>query len=165
MTGKKNYSSEKVLTRVDIEDLLWSVQLHLFCESGSLSLVLRQYESSDYKPVKLDRDEATGIAFLRIKFDNKEPFFTPWQASKADPGNVSIHDNLIPIPKTNNGWDETMKLRQETIKMRKKIIEGMIRHHRLWIGFEVKHIPHVAKFDLSGFSRELAKCSRIPDIN
>ena len=58
-----------------------------------------------------------------------------------------------------------MKLRQETIRIRKDIIKGMIKHHRLWNGFEVKTIPYVAKFNLTGFSRELAKCSRIPEIN
>ena len=167
MTRKKDYSREKVLAGVDIEGLPWDAHLHFFCENGSLTFVLRQYGGSDYKSVKLDREE--GIAPLRIKFDNNEPFFTPWKASEADPGNVSLYDNFIPVPEIgnipDNRRDEIIKMRDEIIKMRKRIIKGMIKYRRLWIGFEVKNTPYIAKFDLTGFSRELAKCSKIPDTN
>lgn len=165
MTGKRNYSSEKVLKQVRIEGVPWDAYLHVFCDSGSLAFVLRHYVGSNYSPVKLDRDDSTGIAPIRIKFDNNEPFFTPWKVSEVDPGGISLHDNLVPIPEVGNRWNETMKLRQETIKMRKSVIRGMIKHRRLWIGFEVKNIPYIAKIDLTGFSRELAKCSRIPDTS
>ncbi len=165
-TGKKNYSSEKVLTYTEIEGKPWDAYLYIFCDGGSLTFALRQYRSPSHEPVRLDRDGSSGLASLRIKFDNKEPFFTPWLASEVDPGSVSIYDNLVPIPETDdNRWNQAIKLRQETIKRRKRIIEGMIKYRRLWIGFEVNYIPYIAKFDLTGFSRELAKCSKIPDTN
>ena len=169
MTGRKRYTAEKVKTSVDIEAMPWGALLSLYCGSGNLSFSLWQYGSSDYfKSVKLDTEE--DIALLRVKFDNKEPFVAPWRISEKNSDRVSIYDNLIPdppegSPEIDKFKDEIIKLENEIIKIRKRIIKGMIKHRRLWIGFKVKGSPFIAKFDLTGFSRELAKCSKIPDTN
>ena len=168
MTGTKNYSSEKLITLVGIEGKPWNARLYLFCQNGSLSFDLAQSRSPDYKSIKLDRRD--GFAELRIKFDNNEPFLTGWEASETNPGRVNFYDYFIPVSKEidnlpENLWHEAIKMRQEIRKQWQEILKGMIKHRRLWIGFTVKTVPHVAKFDLTGFSRELAKCSRIPDIN
>ena len=160
MTGKKDYNKEKVWSEVDIEGTPWEAILSLFCESGSLTFALWQYGGSDYhKSVKLDTEEV--IAALRMKFDNKEPFFTPWKASETNSSRVSLYDNFIPDLPEN--LPEIDNMRKEIIKMRKEIIKAMIKHRRLWIEFKVDSISSIAKFDLTGFSRELAKCSKIPD--
>ena len=147
MTGKKDYSSERVYTRVKIESQpSWSAGLFLFCGSGGLTFILNQYGNSGVKPVKLD-EYLEGLDKLRLKFDNNEPFLTFWKISEEHPGRV----DWLADPRVDN--------------KRKKIIKGMIKHRRLWIQFGVQSILYIAKFDLTGFSRELAKCSRIPDTN
>lgn len=149
MTGGKDYGREKVYTSVDIEGRdSWRAGLFLFCEGGGLSFTLDKYGNSDYKPVKLDEQE--GIVLLRLKFDNNEPFFMPSETSKTNPGRANLY-SYPELPEVDN--------------MRKKIIKGMIKHRRLWIEFQVQNVPYIAKFDLTGFSRELAKCSKIPDTN
>ena len=150
MTEKKDYSREKVLTNVGIEGRdSWRAALLLFCGDGGLTFGLGQYENSGYKPVKLD-EYREGFGEFRLKFDNNEPFLTFWEISEQNPGRV----NFPPYPDL-----------PEFDNMRKKTIKGMIKHRRLWIQFEVQTVRYIAKFDLTGFSRELAKCSRIPDTN
>ena len=149
MTKKKDYNREKVLTNVGIEGKdTWRASLLLFCGSGGLAFTLNQYGNSDYKPVKLD--EVKGVVTLRLKFDNNEPYFTFWEIFEQRPGRVDL-PSYPDFPEIEN--------------MRKKIIKGMIKHRRLWIQFEVQTVPYIAKLDLTGFSRELAKCSKIPDTN
>lgn len=149
MTGKKDYSREKVISHVDIEgEDTWGAALFLFCGNGALTFTLKQYVNSSVKPVKLD--EVKGVVTLRLKFDNNEPYFTFWETFEQRSGRVDL-PSYPDFPEIEN--------------MRRKIIKGMIKHRRLWIQFEVQTVPYIAKLDLTGFSRELAKCSKIPDTN
>ena len=91
-----------------------------------------------------------GITQLRLKFDDNEPAIKkPWLTN--NPGVAA----LPPSPEVSE-WSDNM---------RKEIIKQMKKHRHVWIEFEVKNTPYIAKFDLTGFSRELAKCSKIPDTN
>ena len=110
--------------------------------------------SKQIKQVALDSvfssELGLGITQLRLKFDDneatiKKPWLmnNPWQAV------------LPPSPEVSE-WSDNM---------RKEITKQMKKHRRLWIEFEVENTPYIAKFDLTGFSRELAKCSKIPDTN
>ena len=136
MMGEKDYRGEKVLAGVKIESQpSWGAALLLFCGDGDLTFTLNQFGNSDVKPVKLD--EVKGVVTLRLKFDNNEPFFIPWEIPEQNPGRVNL-PSYPDLPEINN--------------MRKKIIKGMIKHRRLWIGFEVHSRPYIAKFDLTGFS-------------
>ena len=97
MTGKKDYSREKVYTIVDIEGRdSWVATLILFCETGGLTFSVDQYENSGYQqPVKLDRYKSVAV-MLRLKFDNNEPFFIPWMASEGDPGRAGLPSDIPP---------------------------------------------------------------------
>ena len=145
MTGKKDYGREKVTTGVDIEDNQWIAGLQLFCQTGSLLFSI----GTPNPNLKLDTTSEHLIPF-RVKFDNNKPFFTLWEASKNNPTRADF-PSIPDYPEIDN--------------VRKEIIKGMIKHRRLWIEFNVQSVSYIAKFDLTGFSRELAKCSKIPDTN
>ena len=150
MTGQKSYVAEKVITRTSIEKTSYDVTLIVFCGSeGSVSFIPTEYKNSNYEEVKLDRWLKSDSTLFRVKFDNNEPFQVPWNLSDDD---TFAHLFFIsPYEFPNNVW--------------RTLIKGMIKHRRLWIEFNVRSIPHIAKFDLTGFSRELAKCSKIPNTN
>ena len=144
MTGKKDYGREKVATSVDIEDKQWVASLQLFCETGNLLFLIIANPN-----LRLDTT-SENIITLRVKFDNNKPFFTLWGASKNHPARADF-PSYPDYPEVDN--------------IRKEIIKGMIKHRRLWIEFKVQNLSYIAKFDLTGFSRELAKCSNIPGTN
>lgn len=151
MTGEKDYRKEKVRTSVDIEDVPWWAGLMLFCK-GDLAFAV--FENSSLKQVELFQFPSEGkaaVTELRLKFDNNEPILTYWPVSAEAPDSAEIQQ-FMGAPKWFNN-------------MRKEIIRGMIKHRRLWIEFRVQSLSYIAKFDLTGFSRELAKCSKIPDTN
>ena len=156
MTGEKDYGNEKVGSFVDIEGRPWWAVLAIFCYGEIMFAVNEDYYSSSkqIKQVALDSvfssELGLGITQLRLKFDDneatiKKPWLmnNPWQAV------------LPPSPEVSE-WSDNM---------RKEITKQMKKHRRLWIEFEVENTPYIAKFDLTGFSRELAKCSKIPDTN
>ena len=156
MTGEKDYSNEKVGSFVDIEGRPWWAVLAIFCYGEIKFAVNEDYYSSSkqIKQVPLDSvfssELGLGITQLRLKFDDNEPTIkkpwvmnNPWQAA------------LPPSPEVSE-WSDNM---------RKEITKQMKKHRRLWIEFEVENTPYIAKFDLTGFSRELAKCSKIPDTS
>lgn len=149
MTGKKDYRREKVGTVTDIEKSSHYAGLIVFCGSGEITFVVG---SDDEPPLKLDATnpgEKYEFTKIRTKFDNNEPTLRLFHIDSRN-HNSAVFPNLDD-PEINKIW--------------KELIKGMIKHHRLWIEFQAQNIPHIAKFDLTGFSRELAKCSKIPDTN
>lgn len=128
---------------------------------------------------------------LRIKFDNNEPFVLIGMTTNIAPDSAyffrtklsSILKLEFPyVVKENKELEKEMEkelgkewekistkeleeVREEMGKKRKEFINKMIKHRRLWIEFNVRATSYIAKYDLTGFSRELAKCSKIPDTN
>ena len=152
MTRGKDYGKERVRSSVDVEGRPWRAGLHLFCNGDIMFAVS---EKSTNKPVKLDTGapiQSEGWVFteFRLKFDNNEPILTLWHFPSPAVPNLTMFVGGEP-----KSYDE----------MRKRVVKGMIKHRRLWIEFAVQNLSYIAKFDLTGLTHELAKCSKIPDTN
>lgn len=175
MTGRPGYG-ERVLSQVQIKGTSLLAQLSVHCGldfyKGLGGITLQVYDSKKkddreqrvYFSCTPSSDISEDIKKCRIKFDNKEPFYAHFRFVTY--GGITL---LAEIHSPNShAPGRTPAPNQEQIyRDWEKLINGMKKYNRIWIEFlGPKLWPYrIAKFNLTGFSRELAKCSRIPDTN
>lgn len=132
MTGKERVSAEKVVSSVDVENSSFRAALMVFC-SNEINFSINDLGNPNF-------NLRSGISGpLRIKFDNNPPFTM-----------VGVFFDNVP---------DTVFFIKDDYKL---LIRGMRKHYRVWVEFTYQNVPKIAKFDLTGFSRELAKCRNIP---
>ena len=155
MTGRPDYG-EGVYSHVQIKKTPWVAELKVACSSWMRFVVYdtESYTTTWVKFSGINVYESSNEVRFRIKFDNNEPFYTRFSYKGSGAS--------VMFPKHEG--------QKKYLKDFVKLLNGMKKHNRIWIQFDTHALidldtRFIAKFDLTGFSRELAKCSKIPETN